>query len=307
MGRVVVVGSSNTDLTVQVPRIPRPGETVLGGRFYMVGGGKGANQAVAAVRVGAAVALIGRTGEDEFGRAAHERLETEGIDTTYLSSSEETASGVALIVVDGEGENAISVAPGANGELAPEDVEEAEPAIAVADVLVAQLEIPLETVERAFELAGRHAVTTILDPAPAQELPKDLLRRVSVITPNEMEAEALTGFSTGTSEGVPHAAERLLELGVETALVTLGPAGSYVAADDERFHVPGLEVEAVDSTAAGDVFVGALATALADGWGLRRSVDFANVAAALSVRTPGAQPSAPEREAVLSAGTGEEE
>jgi len=293
--RIIVLGSSNTDMIVKVRRLPRPGETVLGGGFSTAGGGKGANQAVAAARAGGDVVFIGRVGGDPFGEEALRDFEKDGINTEHVVRDETAPSGVALIIVDERGENCIAVAPGANANLSPSDVEAAGEVFGDAAVLLLQLEVPLETVRAAAGTASRNGVRVILNPAPAQSLDDSLLRCVSILTPNESEAEFLTGASVTDAEGARAAAETLRARGAETVLVTLGARGVYVSDRDFSGVVPGFSVEAVDTTAAGDVFNGALAVALAEGESLPSAARFANAAAALSVTKPGARPSAPSR------------
>ena len=298
--KIVVVGSSNADMVVKSERIPAPGETVVGGTFAMVPGGKGANQAVAAARAGGDVVFIARVGNDVFGASAVEGYEREGIDVSWIRRDEKLATGVALILVDAQGENLISVASGANFALSPADVDAAADVIRSAQGVVVQLETPMETVLRVAEIAAEAGVPLLLDPAPApsEPLPAELLKNVAVIKPNESEATRLTGI-----EVVDDAtAEKLLELGVSTAIVTLGAAGSFVATKDGvREKVPALRVEAVDATAAGDSYSGAVAVALAEGRALTDAVAFASKAASLSVQKFGAQPSLPTREEIENA------
>jgi ribokinase len=298
--RIVVVGSSNTDLVVRAPALPGPGETVLGSAFLVAPGGKGANQAVAAARLGARVTLVARLGVDEFGDRTLAALERESIDTTFVTRDAEAASGVALIVVSESGENAIAVAPGANMRLTAADVDRAAPAIREADMLLLQLETPLPTVRHAATLAMKAGVPVILNPAPAAPLAGELLSRVSVLTPNELEAAALTGASSSGVYAARQAALRLHASGVANVVITLGREGALMEGEAGSSQVPGCAVTAVDTTAAGDAFNGALAVALAEGASLGRAVRFANRAAALSITRPGAQPSLPTREAVES-------
>jgi ribokinase len=293
--RIVVVGSSNTDMIIKLARIPRPGETILGGEFVTAAGGKGANQAVGAARAGGDVTFIARVGQDVFGEQALAGFVRDGIHVDYVVRDKPSPSGVALIFVAQDGENSIAVASGANGRLAPADVKKAKAAFAGASVLVMQLETPLETVQAAAELASRAGVRVILNPAPAQPLPDKLLQHVSILTPNESEAELLTGIRVGSPAAAKKAAEQLRARGVETVIVTLGARGALVAAAEGQQLVPGFEVRAVDTTAAGDIFNGALAVALAEGQLLPAAVRFANAAAAISVTRMGAQPSAPSR------------
>jgi ribokinase len=285
--KIVVVGSANTDMVVRSAHLPLPGETVLGGKFIMTAGGKGANQAVAAARLGAEVTFVARLGRDVFGDRALAGYQAEGITTEYIVRDDDEASGVALIVVDEAAENIIAVAPGANGRLSPEDVFAAEPAIRDADGVLLQLEIPLETVRAAIELAQRHNVRVILNPAPARTLPDDVLRGADVLTPNENEAAKLIG------ESIDSAVEALIACGVGSVVMTCGAAGCEVLADGKRQRVPGFHVEAVDTTGAGDCFNGALAVALARDWQMIDAARYANAAAALAVTRFGAQTAMP--------------
>jgi ribokinase len=293
--RIVVVGSSNTDMIVKLGHLPKPGETVSGGAFSTAAGGKGANQAVAAARAGAEVGFVARVGDDSFGEQAIAGFVGDGIDVTHVTRDSASPSGVALIFVDEKGENCIAVAPGANAAVTPEDVDAAKELITGADVLVMQLETPIESVERAAGLAREHGVRVILNPAPARPLSDEILANVSILTPNESEAELLTGIQVGDDAAAKEAAKALVARGVETVILTLGARGAYVFESGSGELVPGFEVQAVDTTAAGDVFNGSLAVGLAEGKPLAKAVRFANAAAALSVTKLGAQPSAPTR------------
>jgi ribokinase len=301
--RIVIIGSVNTDMVVTLPHLPSKGETVLGGKFAMVRGGKGANQAVAAARAGGHVAFIGRVGDDAFGVQARSALANEQIDTAMLLTDAKLPSGVALIAVDACGENSIAVAPGANGSVTPDDVRRAQELISSADILVAQLEVPLETIRAAAEIAVRAGVQFVLNPAPAQPLDDTLLRHVSVLIPNEQEAALLTRIAVCDDEGVAAAATALRARGVGTVIITLGARGLYLANSTGGEWLSAHRVTPVDTTAAGDVFTGALAVALGEHRSLVDSCRFASAAAAISVTRHGAQPSAPYRsevEALLS-------
>ena len=294
--RIVVVGSSNTDMVVRAQRIPVPGETVTGGQFVMAAGGKGANQAVAAARLGAQVTFVARLGRDMFGDQAVENYEKEGIVTDFVLRDSENHTGVALIMVDEQGENLIAVASGANHALTPEDVAQAAEQIRSADVVMLQLEIPMGTVEFTAQLAADAGVRVILDPAPAAPLGDALVRRVTYLTPNESEAQRLTGIQVRDETSARAAAEKLLKSGARYVVVTLGAKGALVAGPQKAILIPGYAVEARDSTAAGDAFNGGLAAALAKGLPLDEAVREANLAGALSVTRMGAQPSLPTAE-----------
>jgi ribokinase len=286
--KIVVVGSANTDMVVKTERIPGPGETVIGGEFILAAGGKGANQAVAAARLGAQVTFVACLGQDVFGDQAIAGYHREGIDTSFIVRTADAASGVALIFVDAAGENSIAVASGANARLAPADVERARTAIANADVLLVQLEVPIDAVRRAIELAHESDTPVILNPAPAKEIAPSLLAKVSIATPNEHEIKVVIGESRREQ-----AVAGMLAAGTETVLVTLGRQGVLWATTEGQQTIPAFSVRAVDTTAAGDAFNGGLACALARAMSTQEAIRYANAVAAISVTRMGAQPSLP--------------
>jgi ribokinase len=288
MPKIVVVGSANTAMVVQSPRSPGPGETVIGGEFLLAAGGKGANQAVAAARLGAQVTFVACLGQDVFGDQAIAGYQREGIDTSFIVRDPKAASGVALIIVDAQGENSIAVASGANAHLSAADVERAAGAISQADVLLVQLEVPIDAVRAAIQLAYDAGVPAILNPAPAQEMDPELLERVALATPNEHEIQVVVGRQDQDA-----AIEAMLAAGTQTVLVTIGRRGVLWASRDTRTVVPAFQVQAVDTTAAGDAFNGGLACALARREPLAEAIRYANAVAALSVTRMGAQPSLP--------------
>lgn len=286
------------DLVVKAPRIPVTGETILGEDFIMTPGGKGANQAVAAAKLGANVYLVARLGDDLFAEQSLDNFEKAGVNTRYVVRSQEAPSGVALITVDHEGNNVIVVAPGANRELSTEDVEAARSVIASAWTLVVQLEVPLETVEFAVALADDFHVPVILDPAPARKLDRDLLAMIDVITPNQTEAGIVTGVEVTDVDSARAACRSLLQRNVRAVALTMGSKGFLAASDEGMEFIPAVEVDAVDTTAAGDAFAGSLAVRMAQGKTFREAADFAKYAAALSVTKMGAQSSMPSSRAV---------
>jgi ribokinase len=296
MKKIVVIGSTNTDMVIKSERIPAPGETILGGRFLMNPGGKGANQAVAAARLGGDVTFVAKVGDDLFGREAKALLAKEGIDTGYVLTDPAEPSGVALIMVDARGENCIAVAPGANGALTPADLLPVRDAIEHADLLLMQLETPIATVTCAAQWAAAKGVPVVLDPAPACDLPAALLKSLHLITPNESEAERLTGIEVTSVASAEAAAIELCAQGVAQVVVTMGARGAFVYANGHGTLVPACEAQAVDTTGAGDVFNGALAVALTEGAPLAEAVRFATRAASIAVTRLGAQASAPRRD-----------
>ena len=292
---ITVIGSTNTDMVIKTTKLPLPGETILGGDFLMNPGGKGANQAVAAARLNGKVTLVAKTGEDVFGSQAKILFQAEKLNTDYLFSDPDSPSGIALITVDDQAENCIVVAPGANSRLLRRDIDLALPAIYNSDIILMQLEIPLDTVIYAAEIASASGKKVILNPAPAQTLPDELLKKIYMITPNESEAELLTGIQVTDEKSAEKAAKALLHKGIEVVVITLGSKGSLLVTMDLCELIPVFKVNAVDTTAAGDCFNGALAVALSEGADLVKAVTFANKAASVSVTRMGAQASAPYR------------
>jgi len=292
--KIVVVGSLHMDLTVKTERIPQIGETVLGKHFTMSPGGKGANQAVAAAKLGADVTLVGRVGGDMLGRKLIENANGKRIDTSYIVEDREAATGVALIIVDEKGNNVIAVASGADMKCCPRDIDRAERIIKSSKVLSIQLEIPLHVVEYAIDKAFREEVKVILNPSPAQQLPDDLLRKVHVLTPNETEAEVLSGRKVTSVRAARMIAEKIRERGVENVIITLGKNGAVVATEEETVHVRGIDVNTVDATGAGDAFCGALAVAISSGKELKEAVMYSNCAGALATTKIGAQEALPK-------------
>jgi len=299
--KIVVVGSSNTDMVILLPHLPVPGETEIGGDFSMAAGGKGANQAVGAARAGGSVTLVARVGDDMFGNKAIAGYAKDHINADFVFQDAEAKSGVALIFVDKKsGENTIAVASGANSKLSIADVKKASKVISEASILILQLETPLATAEAAAALAYKAGVRIILNPAPARKLPDKFLKQISIFTPNEVEAEFFTGIKVSKIEDAARAADKLMAKGIETVIITLGARGSYVATKDMKKLVPSFKVKPIDTTGAGDVYNGALAVALAEGKTILEAARYANAAGALSTTVLGAQPSAPTRKAIES-------
>jgi ribokinase len=290
--KIVVVGSANTDFVLTLPELPSHGETILGDSFRVVRGGKGANQAVAAARLGASVTFVARLGADSFGNEALAAYREEGIATDYIVQDSEIHSGVALILVDQNGENMIAVGPGANGRLTADDVRAASAAIREADCLLLQLEIPLNAVQAAVEIARAHNVRVILNPAPAQKLSFELLKSIDILTPNETEAAILAGQDPSTA-GQKSLVDLASILGVPQLVVTLGSKGACIVQAGQTTNVPTFPIKPVDTTASGDAFNGALAVSLARGEPLPVAVRYANAAGAITATRPGAQPSLP--------------
>lgn len=299
MGRILVIGSSNTDMVIKTNKLPAPGETILGGTFLMNPGGKGANQAVAAARLGGKVTFIAKRGNDLFGNQAIGLFMREGIDTKYVVKDLIFPSGVALITVDSSGENSIVVAPGSNGNLIEEDIQPQIFESGKFEILMLQLEIPMATVEYSARKASENGMKVILNPAPACILSEELLRHTWLITPNETEAEMITGIAITDIPSAERASVMIQEKGAKNVIITLGETGAYVKSENYWGLIPGIKVDPVDTTAAGDVFNGALAVAVSEGKDLYEAVIFANKAAAISVTRMGAQASAPYRTEIM--------
>lgn len=297
-GNLVVLGSINADHILNLNSFPTPGETVTGSHYQVAFGGKGANQAVAAGRSGANIAFIACTGDDDIGERVRKQLASDNIDITPVSVISGEATGVALIFVNAEGENVIAIHAGANAALSPALVGAQHDRIAQASALLMQLESPIESVLAAAKIARRHNTTVALNPAPARELPDELLSLVDIITPNETEAEKLTGIRVENDEDAAKAALALHAKGIHTVLITLGSRGVWASVNGEGHRVPGFKVDAVDTIAAGDTFNGALITALLEETPLPEAIRFAHAAAAIAVTRKGAQPSVPWREEI---------
>jgi len=300
MSKIVVIGSINTDMVVRSSQLPYPGQTLMGHSFHTTGGGKGANQAVAAARLGAEVSLIARIGDDAFGKISIENFKKEKINIENIYTDNNAPSGVAFIVVDDKGENIIVVAPGANASLNEKDIQDAEDVIKKADIILFQLEIPMSTVAEGIKLAKKHNRMVMLNPAPAVSIPKEILQSVDIITPNQTETLVLTGITVNDAITAQHACNVLHEMGILTVIVTMGEQGAYISSDNYHGLIPGFTAGVViDTVAAGDTFCGGLAIALAEGKSLKDAVQFANAAAALSVTKVGAQASIPIRTEVI--------
>lgn len=293
--KIVVVGSCNTDMVIKADRLPVPGETILGGTFFMNPGGKGANQAVAASRMGGNVTLISKTGNDVFGKQSVMLYTAENIKTDFIYSDPKHPSGVALITVDSQGENCIVVASGANAYLTPSDIDKASAEIENSDLVLMQLEIPIETVEYVAEMASKKGIKVILNPAPARALSDNLLKHLYIIIPNKSEAEILSGIKVSDIESAKLAADIISAKGVDIVVITLGSQGALIKEFGEYLFVEALKVDALDTTAAGDTFCGAFCVGLSEGRSIPEAVKLAARAAAITVTRMGAQASIPYR------------
>lgn len=297
MNKIIVIGSSNTDMVVRSERLPRPGESVIGGGFMMAGGGKGANQAVAVARMGHRVIFTAALGRDMFGDAAVSSYQRFGIDTSYIVRKD-APSGVALIMVDSAGQNSISVALGANNSLSTEDIRGVLEQVEKDDIVLLQLEVPMATVDAAVDIAAAKGARVVLNPAPAAVVSEQTLSKLYLITPNQTEAQTLTGIEVKDEATASLAAQVLCSRGVGRVVITMGNLGAYLYEEGRGEIIEARNVAAVDTTAAGDVYNGALCAALAEGKSLREALAFATKASAISVTRVGAQPSVPTREEV---------
>ncbi len=297
-GKLVVLGSINADHILNIEQFPYPGETVIGKQYKVAFGGKGANQAVAAGRSGAEIAFIACVGADDIGERVRRQLASDRIDTQPIEAIADSTTGVALIFVNAEGENVIGINAGANAAVTPDYLARYRQKVIDADALLMQLESPLETVIAAARLAKQHQTKVILNPAPARELPDELLGMIDMITPNETEAQRLTGIAVDSDADAARAAQALHDKGIATVIITLGSRGVWLSENGNGKRVPGFKVQAVDTIAAGDTFNGALVTALLEGRIMADAVRFAHAAAAIAVTRPGAQPSVPWREEI---------
>lgn len=297
--KIVVIGSCNTDMVVKSNRLPVPGETVLGGAFMMNPGGKGANQAVAIARLSGSVTFVSKTGNDLFGKQSIEMYSEENINTEYVFSDPNLPSGVALIMVDINGENCITVASGANGSLSPHDIDKAKNMIESADILLMQLEIPMDTVEYAAKMAFDKGIKVILNPAPAAFLSNELLNCLYAIIPNENEAEMLSGIKVFDWDSARQAADLISAKGVEIVVITLGSKGAFIKDGNNYHKIPVEKIKAVDTTAAGDTFCGAFCVGISEGLSIEETVMMANRAAGITVTREGAQAAIPYRKELM--------
>lgn len=291
-----MIGSSNVDMVVRTSHLPAPGETILGGEFFMNQGGKGANQAVAIKRLGGNLIFMAKLGNDVLGRQSVGYFKKEGIDTGYIALDEDSASGVALISVDDHAENSIVVASGANMLLNEQDVDKMLEEMCEGDILLMQLEIPLQTVEYAARKAFGKGVKVVLNPAPARSLPKELFRHLYMVTPNRIEAEMLTGIKIANDADVEKVAEEICAMGVKNVIITLGSKGCLIREEGVSYRIDAFKVEPVDTTAAGDTFNGALCVGLSEGMDLKQAAVMASKASSIAVTRMGAQSSIPYRE-----------
>lgn len=298
MGKIIVVGSANTDMVVKTEKLPLPGETKLGGTFFMNAGGKGANQAVAAARLGGHVTLVAKVGNDIFGKQTIDVLKKESIETGYVFIDESTPSGIALIMVNKEGENCIVVAPGANANLLTADIEKVKN-IGEAEIILMQLEIPMETIAAVVRNAKANGQRVIINPAPAQKLEAELLNGLFLIIPNETEASLLTGITVEDEATASQAAGIFLNKGVQNVIITLGKQGAYFQNDTLKFKINAPIVQALDTTAAGDTFCGSIAVAITEKMDWEKAIKFAVVAASISVTRLGAQSSIPYKKEIV--------
>ena len=296
MKKIIVIGSSNVDMVVRTSHLPAPGETILGGEFFMNQGGKGANQAVAIKRLGGNLIFMAKLGNDVLGRQSVGYFKKEGIDTRYIALDEDSASGVALISVDDHAENSIVVASGANMLLNEQDVDKMLEEMCEGDILLMQLEIPLQTVEYAARKAFGKGVKVVLNPAPARSLPKELFRHLYMVTPNRIEAEMLTGIKIANDADVEKVAEEICAMGVRNVIITLGSKGCLIREEGVSYRIDAFKVEPIDTTAAGDTFNGALCVGLSEGMDLKQAAVMASKASSIAVTRMGAQSSIPYRE-----------
>jgi ribokinase len=296
MKKIIVIGSSNVDMVVRTSHLPAPGETILGGEFFMNQGGKGVNQAVAIKRLGGNLIFMAKLGNDVLGRQSVGYFKKEGIDTRYIALDEDSASGVALISVDDHAENSIVVASGANMLLNEQDVDKMLEEMCEGDILLMQLEIPLQTVEYAARKAFGKGVKVVLNPAPARSLPKELFRHLYMVTPNRIEAEMLTGIKIANDADVEKVAEEICAMGVKNVIITLGSKGCLIREEGVSYRIDAFKVEPVDTTAAGDTFNGALCVGLSEGMDLKQAAVMASKASSIAVTRMGAQSSIPYRE-----------
>lgn len=295
MSKIVVIGSSNTDMIIRCDRLPVQGQIVAGGEFAMRAGGKGANQSIAIARMGGRVSFITKIGNDLFGKQSLELYKSEGISSDYVFSDPNHPSGIGLIMADSSGEKYISIAQGAIRDLSIENIDQARPAIERAEILLMELEIPSETANYVMEIASENNVTVILNPSPIQMISPDLLRRVRIIIPNKTEASLLTGILVNDWESARQAADSIHEKGIETVIITLGSKGVLVRDKDAYYEIPAEKVETVDTTAAGDTFCGVFCVGLSEGMDVVDAARLANRAAAISVTRPGSQDAIPYR------------